>query len=95
MRQLPTVNLEGTKFFVDIRLQEFRQVTDLNNSIPFSELVEENDRYILFFDTKEKNVFEGMALADNQTKNLKIVSIPSLWDLDPIGMENYLSEFQF
>lgn len=94
MRQLPTVNLDGTKFFVDIRLQEFRQANKVQNKIPFSELIEEDDHYILFYDTKKKNVFEGMALADDQVTNLKIISVPSLWDLDPIGMENYLSEFQ-
>jgi hypothetical protein len=95
MRQLPTVTLHGTNFFVDIRMQEFRQSNRAQNRIPFSELIEEDDHYILFYDVKKKNVFEGMALADNQAKNLKIIAVPPLSELDPVGIENYLSEFQF
>jgi hypothetical protein len=91
MRQLPIVKFEGTHFYVDIRLQEFRQVDNLHNSISFSELIEDDQRYILFYNTSTKNIFEGMALTDDQAKNLKIISVPLLTELDPEGIENYLT----
>ncbi len=93
MRQLPIIELDGTPFYIDIRLQEFRQVGNLSNSIAFSELIEENDHYILFYNKSTKNIFEGMVLTDDQAKNLKIIAVPLLGELDPEGLNNYLADF--
>ncbi len=88
----PTIQLEGTKFYIDISLEQFQQVDNPHNTIPFAELIEEHNYYLLFYDTKTKNVFEGMAVL-SQPENLKIISIPLLRQFDFWEAENLSSHF--
>lgn len=58
-RLLPMVNIYGTEFFLDIRLNEFRQVQDPSNAIPYSKLDIDEFHHVLLYDTRTKNAFNG------------------------------------
>ena len=95
IRELPTVSLGGTEFIVDLRLEEFRQVTNPFNSISFDELVENKDGYVLCFDSVKKTIFHGdreeFVLRGAELKQLQL---PPLQELDPVGFENILVQVE-
>lgn len=102
IRQLPKVNFAGTDFFLDLRLNEFRQVDNFMNSISIDELTEDGDTYALVYDTKIKNVPPIIVLnilgnlydaGKPFPKRYKIVTIPSLLTIDPVGMANMYGNF--
>ncbi len=86
-KQPPAIKFEGTKLYIDLRLEQFSQVDNPHNTIPFAELIEAYNHCILFYDTNIKNVFQGLAIT-NQPGNLKIISFPSLWQLESGGIIN-------
>jgi hypothetical protein len=94
-RELPTVTLGGTDFIIDLRLEEFRQVTNPFNTISFDELVENEAGYVLCFDTVKKTPFHGdseeFAVRDAE---LKVLQLPPLKELDPVGFENILVQIE-
>jgi hypothetical protein len=75
---LPVVNLYGTDFFVDLRVQELRQVNDLNNKIPWRALDEEEFHFNLWYNTKTKNEFIGTLEQAKQTEGVKLLVLPPL-----------------
>jgi len=88
---LPTINIEGHLFFVDIRMNKLRPKDDfLSNGISFSEIEEYfNDatgNYIFPYDPQKKELgnidFETIS---EIPKNLIVVEIPSELKMDPIG----------
>lgn len=95
IRELPKVDLGGTEFFVDLRLNEFRQVTNPYNSISFDELMENEEGYVLCFDPSKKTAFHGdrEELAFRKGE-LKLLQIPHLKDLDPHGFELVIERLQ-
>lgn len=93
IRQLPTIYFEGTRFYIDLRLEEFRQADCPFNSISFDNLVEQDDGYLLFYDTVAKNMFKGNSFPQNDEKTLKVIPIPPLAELDPDGFETLISNF--
>lgn len=58
-RLLPIVNLYGTDFFLDLRLQEFRQTENPSNKIPLTSLQPEEFHFGLWYDSTSKNEFKG------------------------------------
>jgi len=88
IRILPVFRMIDTDFFVDIRLNEFREVDAPWNRISMDEINEDTDgkRTGILFDTKEKNVYNELVDPENMPSHVKLVIIPSLIDLDPVGM---------
>lgn len=88
---LPTIDIEGHLFFVDLRMNKLRPKDDfLSNGISFSEIEEYfNDttgNYIFPYDPQKKETGN----IDYETitkipKDLIVVEIPSDYTLDPIG----------
>ena len=88
---LPTVDILGHTFFVDVRMGKLRPKDDfLSNGISFSDIEnyysEEQKRYIIPYDPKKK---EFVPL-DYETiteipKDLKVISFKEEYTLDPVG----------
>jgi hypothetical protein len=95
IRELPKVDLGGTEFFVDLRLNEFRQVTNPYNSISFDEMMENEEGYVLCFDLSKKTAFHGdREELELRKGELKLLQIPHLKELDPYGYELVIERLQ-
>ena len=55
-RMLPVWTMAGTDFFLDIRLNEFRERNDFSNRISLDSLLHEEQGMALFFDKKLKTL---------------------------------------
>lgn len=81
-RELPTINIEGTDFVVDVYKLELREKGNTNNKIPFEDMRDVGNGYSFDYSLKDKNL-------PNRFYNDSIcVNIPELVLLDPIGMAN-------
>jgi len=88
---LPTIEIAEHTFYVDIRMDKLRPKDDfLSNGIIFSEIEnyynDEKQLHIIPYDPKKKE----LAKIDDETiteipKHLKVIKIPTLHTLDPIG----------
>lgn len=84
-RELPILEIEGTAFHVDIKAMELRQAEDPFNRISIGDVAEESGFKVLLYDPQTKNIYpfddkKGLP------PNVKIVIVPPLKDLDPIGL---------
>lgn len=79
-RELPTINIEGTDFVVDVNNAELREKDNLENIISFFEMRDVNDGYVFEYSLKDKNL---PGLFDNDTTTVRI---PEMVILDPEGM---------
>ena len=85
-RKLPEIDLAGSKFFVDYRLWECRDVNDFSNKFSLDDLYENGKGFICCFDVKTKNLFHGTKEEYEARKDeLKIVKLPGLKKMDPVG----------
>lgn len=87
-RELPKINIGGTEFFIDLRLDEFRQVANPFNRIHFDMMFESVDGYLIQFDPITKNAFEGSEAEFGHRQDLITVELPSLEKMDPVGFRN-------
>lgn len=97
IRQLPTVEFAGTKFIVDFRLNEFREVDAPHNRISFNILEDHPDHGVYFtYNKQTKNAATLSDLpnsiqlewGDKLPDHLEIIHIPDLIALDPDGINN-------
>lgn len=79
-RELPTVNVEGTDFIVDVNRLELREKVNPTNRIVFEDMRDVGDGYTFQYSRRDKNV--------PFTFNSECVSvkIPEFVKMDPIGM---------
>lgn len=88
---LPTIEIHGHTFYVDIRMNKLRPKDDFqSNGIVFSDIEDyfndEKDLYIIPYDPQKKEVVK----IDYETitqipKELIVVKIPHMQKLDPVG----------
>jgi hypothetical protein len=84
--QLPVIDIGGTAFFLDMRLQEFRQVDNPFNSIGFVEFLETEKGLSVQFDLSKRTVFHGSVEEGKLRKaEIKLINLPPLWKMDPVG----------
>jgi hypothetical protein len=88
IRKLPTVDIGGTSFFVDVRLDEFRETSNPHNRIPFAALWDKEDHYILLYDKQTKNVMAETPNENKMPPHVERIRIPLLTELDPVGIRN-------
>ncbi|MBL7869122.1 MAG: hypothetical protein JNM71_13985 [Flavobacterium lindanitolerans] len=81
-RELPTINIEGTDFIVDVTKLELREKSDQKNIIPFEDMRDVGDGYTFEYSLKDKNL---ASLFDRESRTVKISEFVIL---DPIGMAN-------
>lgn len=85
-RQLPTVLIEGTTFYVDVLKDELREKSDPLNRIPFSVFDQEGNGYTFLYDTTRKNIPENRKALKHMEPHFKWVTLPALMELDPEGI---------
>jgi hypothetical protein len=93
MRKLPVVDIGGTEFFLDMRLQEFRQVINPFNTIQFEEFTDTEKGMEILFDSSKRTVFHGTPdeLKERQIE-IKNVQLQPLWKLDPVGWIEFTAD---
>lgn len=86
-RKLVEIDLAGTKFYLDLRLWECRDVNDFSNKFSIDQLYDHpSGGFICCFDMTTKNLFEGTKEQYEARKHeLKIVRLPSIKKMDPVG----------
>lgn len=84
-RMLPIWSMAGTEFFLDIRMNEFRERNDFSNRISLDSLHHEDGGMALYFDKTLKTIVLGEIDFRNLPDHIELVAIPPLSDLDPVG----------
>lgn len=86
-RLLPIVNVYGTDFFLDLRLQEFRQCENAFNRIPLSALQPEEFHFTLWYDSTAKNEFKGTESELGKREDVKYLVLQPLDIMVSKGIE--------
>ncbi|MDB5232011.1 MAG: hypothetical protein JWN76_2816 [Chitinophagaceae bacterium] len=94
MRALPKIEIGGTDFYLDIRLNEFRQVNNFMNRFAIDDLYETEKGYLLCFDPKTKNLFTGTKEEFDKRKDLLELQLPSLEKMDPVGFKQMVDKWK-
>ena len=85
-RELPKIEIGGTLFYLDLRLNEFREVENFANRINLDDLYETaNGQFKFWFDKETKNLFLGKPEEFAANKKAVEVSLPSQQEMDPLG----------
>ncbi|MBN9284121.1 MULTISPECIES: hypothetical protein [unclassified Flavobacterium] len=98
---LPTINIEGDLFYVDVAKDCLRPADDfISNGISFTEIEErfdeERNAYVIPYD-KQKKEYQKLDY-ENITaipKDLVVVAFPAEYDLDPIGFNRKYRQREF
>jgi len=85
-RQLPTVNIEGTCFCVDVQREELWQKDDSRNRISFNVFDQEGNGYTFLYDRANKNAPEDKQLIKELGERYVWVTLPALMELDAEGI---------
>ena len=80
-RELPSINIEGTDFLIDINKIELREKYNPNNTISIYEMRDVGDGYVFNYSLQDKNIPSIISNGDEA-----LVKIPELVALDPVGM---------
>ncbi len=86
-RTLPKIQIEGTEFWVDIAKHELREVSDPYNRFSMGDAKEEMGFSHFLYDTKTRNLYLHPD-ADDIPDHVRIVLLPPLKDIDPVGLAN-------
>ncbi|MDX3916985.1 MAG: hypothetical protein QHC79_25815 [Pseudosphingobacterium sp.] len=81
-RELPTFDIEGTTFVVDVLRNELHERDNPINNISFSQLRDVPDGYLIEYNPQTRNVADPW---DDETELISVV-LPQLTSLDPEGM---------
>ncbi len=95
-RELPKIEIGDTMFYLDLRLNEFREVDNFSNRINLNDLEQIDKGYIVIFDTVTKNLFEGDAtdLFKRKEEELIWTELPHLAQMDPDGFKWLMKEYR-
>lgn len=86
-RELPTVNIEGTDFFVDVIKNELKEKGNPQNRMSIKNMLYVGDGYRFQYDMTINNFLPfGASMALGNSNYSKEIKIPNLVELDPIGM---------
>jgi hypothetical protein len=81
-RQLPTTEIEGTTFFVDVSLKELREAANPENTISILDMRDMGTHYAFEYDRMLINL-PGLF---NRDADIVTIELPQLIHLDPVGM---------
>lgn len=86
--QLPTIDLAGTEFFVDVALKQFRQAGDPLNTIQFNDIQRRVDAsFILAYDIKSKGLYPWENASKPYPPHVIEIDVPAPHVLDPVAFE--------
>lgn len=93
-RELPKINIGGTLFYLDLRLNEFRECENFMNRLNLDDLNEIEGGYLVCFDPKTKNYFEGGQEEFEKRKDVDLVwvTLLTLQEMDPLGFKWLMGE---
>lgn len=87
VRELPKIDFNGTLFYIDLRLDEFRQVDNPYNRIDFDELYETPHGFKMHFDPVTKSAFRGSEGEFMSRDDIELVKLATLEEMDPVGFK--------
>lgn len=82
-RILPSFEIEGTEFIVDVSKKELRQLDNPDNTISFDDMKDNVTHYTINYSRVEKNF---PAPFQQGSQDVVEIDIPQMVQLDPIGM---------
>jgi len=90
--QLPSIDINGTNFTIDLRLGELRETHKPANRIYLHEMQagRKNEAYLFFYHTQKHKVYDPPANIKSLPKNVVVVEIPVEAKLDPVGAAQIL-----
>jgi hypothetical protein len=90
--RLPHIDINGTDFTVDLRLQELRETESPWNHIDLTDMETafDSDGYLFFYDTKKHNIHELDGNLTELPENVVLVELPSDYILDPVAAARYV-----
>lgn len=94
VRELPKIDFNGTLFYIDLRLDEFRQVDNLYNRIDFDELYETPNGFKIHFDPVTKSAFRGSEGEFMSRDDIELVKLPTLEAMDPVGFKMMVEKWK-
>lgn len=90
--KLPVYKVHDTEFRVHLREGEFQQVDDPTNKIPFDLIRDNGNHTVIIYDPKTKNAFDGTWREFMERKELVMVRLPSLINLDRTTLREIIKE---
>ncbi|MBA3830116.1 MAG: hypothetical protein H0X33_14345 [Taibaiella sp.] len=79
------IDIAGTNFYVDNKLQEFREVGALSNRISMEQIgLTQDGIATIAYDLNTKNIYEDIIVPGNIPENVKLVIIPPGIHTDPL-----------
>jgi hypothetical protein len=85
--ELAKINIDGTLFYIDLEKHEFRQVDNPHNRMTLGDIPEEMGFTHFLYDSETKNRYLGnYKEGDNLPDHVRIVLVPPLKDIDPVGL---------
>lgn len=91
-RQLPKVKIHDTDFYVDLKRLEFRQVDEPKNAISFRNVQDNEDHTAVVYDPKTRNAFQGTWEELMARKDVEVIRLPALINLDREGLVAQLNQ---
>ena len=91
-RRLPMVKIHDPDFYVDLKRLEFRQVNDPKNAISFRNVQDNGDHTAVVYDPKTRNAFQGTWEELMTRKDVGVIRLPALINLDREGLVAQLNQ---
>src|SRR6218665_4134384 len=85
-RTLPSFDIAGTLFVVDVVKREFREMADPKNRMPLGNVKEEYGFSTIFYDRQTKNLYPQPENINDVPGHVRLVMLPPLKELDPVGL---------
>lgn len=82
-RKLPTYNLRGTTFSVDVDNRKLIEASDNKNKIDFLDMIDYGTHYELQYHPEAKN---RVTMFNDNHEQYELIKVPQMTALDPIGM---------
>ena len=86
VHELPTIKFGNNDFTVDVRLEEFREIKAPWNRISMDDLYDDGSSYKFLYDQNTNNIYTGQADINSLPDHVKLINVPPLTELDPVGM---------
>ncbi|HEX7691382.1 MAG TPA: hypothetical protein VF408_03275 [Sediminibacterium sp.] len=82
-RELPVIEICGTRFLVDVVKEELRQKDNPRNTIAFYEMMQNDRGFVLCYDRASKTAFRGQeGEYRRRSSELELVQLPPSYQLD-------------
>lgn len=85
-RQLPTVDILGTSFCVDVLREELWQKNNPANRISFNVFDQDGNGYTFLYDTESKTAPEDKSTIAELGSRYRWITLPALMELDAVGI---------